>query len=165
MGTLSRRTLLTGAASVPLAMPFVIPALAADTLVVTAYGGEYQDVFVPTVVTPFEKKFGVKVTYDLSGGAAQTYAKIRASHGAPGFDVAAELTPPEAILGAKDKLLEPVTEREVPNLKYQWEKGRSAIPPVGIVPCYQYLALLWNKEKIEKPDSWADYWAPGQKYG
>jgi len=148
-----------------LAAPFVITARAADTLVVTAYGGEYQDVFVPAVVEPFEKKFGVKVTYDLSGGASQTYAKIRAARGAPGFDVAAELTAPEAILGAKDKLLEPVTEREVPNLKYVWDKSKTAIPPVGIVPYYQYLALLWNKDKVEKPTSWADYWEPGKTYG
>lgn len=162
---ITRRTVLGGAALAPLAAPSIIPALAADTLVVTAYGGEYQDVFMPTVVAPFEKRFGVKVTYDLSGGAAQTYAKIRASRGAPGFDVAAELTPPEAILGAKDKLLEPVTEREVPNLKHQWTKSNTVIPPVGIVPYYQYLALLWNKDKIDKPDSWADYWVPGQKYG
>jgi putative spermidine/putrescine transport system substrate-binding protein len=158
---ITRRAALGGV----LAAPFVIPARAADTLVVTAYGGEYQDVFVPTVIEPFEKKFGVKVTYDLSGGAAQTYAKIRAARGAPGFDVAAELTPPEAILGAKDKLLEPVTEREVPNIKYQWQKSRTAIPPVGIVPYYQYLALLWNKEKIDPPTSWADYWEPGKTYG
>ena len=148
-----------------LAAPFIIPARAADTLIVTAYGGEYQDVFVPAVIEPFEKKFGVKVTYDLSGGASQTYAKIRAARGAPGFDVAAELTAPEAILGAKDKLLEPVSEREVPNLKYVWDKSKTAIPPVGIVPYYQYLALLWNKDKVEKPTSWADYWEPGKTYG
>lgn len=158
---ISRRSTLAGA----LAMPFVIPARAADTLVVTAYGGEYQDVFVPSVVAPFEKKFGVQVTYDLSGGASQTYAKIRASRGAPGFDVAAELTAPEAILGAKDKLLEPISEREVPNLKYVWEKSKTAIPPVGIVAYYQYMPLLWNTEKIEKPNSWDDYWEPWKKYG
>ena len=63
---ITRRIVLGSA----LSAPFVISARAADTLVVTAYGGEYQDVFVPTVVEPFEKKFGVKVTYDLSGGAA-----------------------------------------------------------------------------------------------
>ena len=159
-----RRTLLKGAL-LPLAAPFIIPARAADTLVVTAYGGEYQDVFMPTVVQPFEKKFGVKVTYDLSGGAAQTYAKIRASRGQPGFDVAAELTAPEAILGAREKMLEPLTEKEVPNLKHVWDRSRTAIPPVGIVAYYQYMPLLWNKTKIEKPQSWADYWNPAAKYG
>ena len=44
---------------------------------------------------PFEKKFGVKVVHDATGTSSQDYAKIRASRGAPGFDVAAALSPPE----------------------------------------------------------------------
>jgi putative spermidine/putrescine transport system substrate-binding protein len=161
--TIGRRPLLTGLGGAALSAPFVIPARAADTLVVTAYGAEYQDVFMSTVVRPFEKKFGVSVTYDLSGGAAQTYARIRASRGAPGFDVAAELTAPEAILGAKEKMLEPITEKEVPNLKYVWDRSKTAIPPVGVVSYYQYMPLLWNKNKTDKPQSWADYWEPSDK--
>lgn len=160
---MGRRPVLAGLGGLVLSAPFIVRTRAAETLVVTAYGGEYQDVFMSTVVRPFEKKFGVSVTYDLSGGAAQTYAKIRASRGAPGFDVAAELTAPEAILGAREKLLEPVTEKEVPNLKYVWDRSRTAIPPVGIVAYYQYMPLLWNKTKTEKPASWADYWIPDAK--
>ena len=109
--------------------PYVIPALAADTLVVNGYGAEFQEFITQTTIEPFEKKFGVKVTYDNTGTAAQNYAKIRASRGAPGFDVAAELTPAEVILGQREKLLEPVTEAEVPNLKYVWPKSRTIIPP------------------------------------
>jgi putative spermidine/putrescine transport system substrate-binding protein len=157
----TRRTILAAG----LSAPFVIRARAAETLVVTAYGGEYQDVFTKAVLEPFEKKFGVHIDYVQSGGAAQTYARIRAARGAPGFDVAAELTAPEAVLGANEKLLEPVSEANVPNLKYVWKKSLTAIPPVGIVPYYQYMPLLWNTQKIDKPDSWADYWEPGKKYG
>ena len=160
---LSRRGLLriTGG----LAAPFVIPALAADTLVVNGYGAEFQEIITRTTIEPFEKKFGVKVTYDNTGSAAQNYAKIRASRGAPGFDVAAELTPPEVILGQKEKLLETITETEVPNLKHVWQKSRTIIPPTGVVHGYQYIALLWNKTHLEKPASWANYWDPGPAYG
>jgi len=161
--TIPRRTLLAsaaGAALGSLASPFVISARAAETLVVTAYGGEYQEIFMTAVIKPFEKKFGVSITYDQSGGAAQTYARIRAARGAPGFDVAAELTPPEAILGARERFLEPVSEQTVPNLRHVWAKSRDAIPPVGVVPYYQYMALLWNKQKLDKPASWAAYWEP-----
>jgi putative spermidine/putrescine transport system substrate-binding protein len=160
---IGRRTVLkavTIAAAGSVAAPYVISARAADTLVVTAYGGEYQDVFMKSVIEPFQKKFGVQVTYDESGGAAQTYAKIRAARGAPGFDVAAELTAPEAILGAREKMLEPISEQQVPNLRYVWAKSHAAIPPVGIVAYYQYMALLWNTKKIDKPTSWAAYWTP-----
>ena len=162
--SLSRRTVLRGAAGA-LAAPFVIPALAADTLVVNGYGAEFQDIITRTTIEPFEKKFGVKVTYDNTGSAAQNYAKIRASRGAPGFDVAAELTPPEVILGAKEKLLEPISETEVSNLRYVWKKSRDIVAPAGVVHTYQYAALLWNKTHLDKPESWANYWEPGTAYG
>ena len=166
---ISRRTVMQGMAASAVAgsasAPFILSARAADTLVVNAYGGEFQDVFMKTTVEPFEKKFGVKVTYDDAGAASEDYARIRASRGAPGFDVAAELTPPEIILGQKEKLLEPLTEKEVPNLKHVWDKSRTIIPNTGIVHTYQYVALIWNKNKIERPESWADYWMPGRKYG
>lgn len=166
---ITRRTALrrmaAGTIAGAIGAPFVISARAAETLVVNAYGGEFQEVFMKTTVEPFEKKFGVKVIYDDAGSASEDYAKIRASRGAPGFDVAAELTPPEIILGAKEKLLEPLTEREVPNLKHVWKKSQSIIPNTGIVHTYQYTALIWNTKKIDKPGSWADYWMPAQKYG
>jgi putative spermidine/putrescine transport system substrate-binding protein len=161
---LSRRGVLRASAGA-LAAPFVIPALAADTLVVNGYGAEFQDIITRTTIEPFEKKFGVKVTYDNTGTAAQNYAKIRASRGAPGFDVAGELTPPEIILGQKEKLLETISEAEVPNLKHVWKKSLSIIPPTGVVHSYQYLALLWNKTHLPKPESWANYWEPGPAYG
>lgn len=158
------RRALIAAASAALAAP---PAVAQtpDTLVVNAYGGEFQDVFMKAVVRPFEQKFSVRVTYDDAGTASEDYARIRAARGAPGFDVAAELTPPEVILGERERLLEPLTEREVPNLKYVWAKSRDVIPNTGIVHTYQYTALIWNKSRIGKPESWNDYWSPGQKYG
>ncbi len=160
---LTRRGVLQASAGA-LAAPFVTPALAADTLVVNGYGAEYQDILMRTTIEPFQKKFGVQVTYDNTGTAAQNYAKIRASRGAPGFDVAGELTPPEVLLGQKEKLLEPISEAEVPNLKYVWAKSRGIIPATGVVHSYQYLALLWNKTHLEKPASWANYWQPGTAY-
>ncbi|MGH7155672.1 MAG: extracellular solute-binding protein, partial [Acetobacteraceae bacterium] len=95
----------------------------------------------------------------------QNYAKIRASGGSPGFDVAGELTPPEIILGAREKLLAPISEREIPNLKYVWPQATRIIPPVGVADYFQYTALLWNDTKLPKPDSWVDYWNPGPVYG
>ena len=154
-------TLLTTTISAP----WVIVNAQSDTLVVNAYGGEFQDIFMKVVAQPFEKKFGVKIIYDATGTSSEDYARIRASRGAPGFDVAAELTPPEIYLGAKEKLLEPITEKEVPNLKYVWPKSHQIIPPNGIVHTYQYTALVWNKSNIKKPESWSDYWNPGPYYG
>jgi putative spermidine/putrescine transport system substrate-binding protein len=166
---MGRRTLMrrgAGAGAVVLAAPYVTSALAQETLIVNTQGGEYQELVEKTVMQPFEKKFGVKIVHDATGTASQDYAKIRAARGAPGFDVAGLLTPPEVILGVKEGLLEKVSEREVPNLKYLWDKTWNIIPAGSGAPhTMQFAALVYNKNKIEKPSSWADYWEPGKKYG
>ena len=65
----------------------------------------------------------------------------------------------------KEKLLETITETEVPNLKHVWQKSRTIIPPTGVVHGHRYIAQLWNKTHREKPASWANYWDPGPAYG
>ena len=155
----------SAAAVVGLGSPYVWGQRTDETLVVNSFGGEYQELFEKNIIEPFEKKFGVKVIHDATGTSSQDYAKIRASKGAPGFDVAAALSPPEVILGAKEGLLEKITDKEVPNLKYTWEKARQTLPPVTVIHTLQFDSLLYNKDKVEKPDSWADYWAPQKRYG
>ena len=74
-----RRPILKAIAG-SLCAPFVVSARAAETLVVTAYGGEYQDVFTKTVIEPFEKKFSCQVVYDDSGGV-DPYPRSKAIKG------------------------------------------------------------------------------------
>jgi putative spermidine/putrescine transport system substrate-binding protein len=161
---ISRRGVIRTALVAPaLAAPPII-ARAADTLTIAAYGGEYRDIALRTVIEPFEKKFSVKVIYDDSGGV-DPYPRIRASRGAPGFDVAAEMVPATIILGTREKLLEPLSEREVPNIKYLSSANAKLIPPNGIVQNYQYLSMVWNTKQVEKPVSWLDYWQAQKRYG
>ena len=160
----TRRHILAGSAMLAATAGLGRRALAADTITVTAYGGEYRDLFTKAVIEPFEQKFSCKVIYDESNGT-DPYPRVRATRGSPGFDVVGETTAPMIILGAKEKLYEPLTEKEVPNLKYAFKKSASVIPPNGIVQTYQYLALIWDKNKIDKPESWLDYWQAGAKYG
>ena len=160
---ITRRSVVGGVGAAVGSGPWII-ARAADTMTVAAYGGEYRDVALKTVIEPFEKRYSVKVTYDDSGGV-DPYPRIRASRGSPGFDVAAEMVPATVILGAREKLLEPITEREVPNLKHLWPGGRRMIPPNGIAQNFQYLALIWNKDRIAQPESWLDYWKAAERYG
>src|SRR5258708_25168173 len=122
-----RRNLLKGAGALALA-PYVITARSEETLIVNTQGGEYQEIVERVVIRPFEKKFGVKVIHDPTGTASQDYAKIRASRGAPGLDVAGLLTTHEVILGVMEGLLEKHTERVVPNLKHIWINTRSVSP-------------------------------------
>jgi len=103
MPHISRRVVVRGAgcAAFVAAAPHLIVAQTPETLIVNTQGGEYQDIVESTVLKPFEQRFGVRVTHDATGSASQDYARIRAARGAPGFDVAGLLTPPEMILGAR----------------------------------------------------------------
>ena len=161
-----RRSVLTtaGAAAAVGGIGLARPARAADTIVVTGYGGEYRDIYMDTVIKPFEKKFSAQVVYD-DGGGVDPYPRVRATHGSPGIDVIGETTVPNIILGAKEKLFEPITEAQVPNLKYAFGKSRTIMPAYGAIQTYQYLALIWDKNKIRQPASWLDYWQPQQAYG
>jgi putative spermidine/putrescine transport system substrate-binding protein len=163
----SRRAFVRAAGSVAFAAaaPHVVRAQTPDTLVVNTQGGEYQEIVETTVIKPFEQRFGVRVVHDPTGTASQDYARIRAARGAPGFDVAGLLTPPEMILGARENLLERISEREVPNLRHAWPVASRVIPAVGVAHTLQYAAMIYNKEKIERPRSWADYWEPARRYG
>jgi hypothetical protein len=118
---LSRRSILKAggglAACLAAGTAPAVVARAQETLIVNSQGGEYQQIFERTVIEPFKEQFGVTVIHDPTGTASQDFAKIRASGGAPGFDVAVVLTPPEVILGAREGLLLPITEDKVPNLK------------------------------------------------
>jgi len=167
-GGIGRRTLIRRAAGIgafAVAAPYVTTARSEETLIVNSFGGEYQEIVESTVIKPFEKKFGVKVVHDTTGTSSQDYAKIRASRGAPGFDVAGALSAPEVLLGAKENLLERLTEREVPNLKFAWEATRAAIPPYGAVHTLQFDTLIYNKAQLDAPTSWGDYWEPVKRYG
>jgi putative spermidine/putrescine transport system substrate-binding protein len=158
--SVSRRSVLATAAAATVGSR----ARAADTLVVTGYGGEYRDIFMETVIKPFEQKFSCQVTYDDTGGV-DPYPRVRATKGSPGIDVIGETTVPIIILGTKEKYFEPITEAQVPNLKYAFGKSKTIMPANGAVQTYQYLALIWDKNKIKKPESWLDYWQPQTPYG
>ncbi|MDF0597544.1 extracellular solute-binding protein [Psychromarinibacter halotolerans] len=165
---MNRRTLLKYSGGTALTAALASPATiarAAETLVVNSQGGEYQEIFERVIVRPFEEKFGVTVINDATGSASQDLAKIRASGGSPGFDVAASLTPPEIIVGGREGLLESLDETKVPNLAHVWEKTRALGGEYGAVHTVQYASLIYNTEKVDAPTSWADYWTSWETYG
>jgi spermidine/putrescine-binding protein len=77
--SLKRRSVLTTAAA---AAAVSGRARAADTIVVTGYGGEYRDIMMETVIKPFEQKFSCQVTYDDTG-RVDPYPRVRATKGSP----------------------------------------------------------------------------------
>ena len=103
--------------------------------------------------------------HDTTGTSSQDYAKIRASKGAPGFDVAAALSPPEVVLGPRRGCSRRSPRRKSPTSSSRGRRPRQALPPVAAIHTLQFDSLLYNKDKLDKPASWADYWQPEKRYG
>lgn len=126
----------------------------AQELVVNSYGGPYEAIIKERIIDPFEKKFGVKVLYDAAGSASQDYAKIKASRGRPGFDVVV-MTASQSIEGCKEKLLEPMSAKTVPNLAKLNPEVQASAGECGAVHEVQYLSLLYRTDRFPTPpDSW-----------
>ena len=134
-----------------------------NQLVVNGFGGEYEDIFKKTLKEPFEREFNARITFDPTGSASEDYAKIRASRGDPGWDVVV-MTAPEAILGCREKLLQPMTEANIPNLKQLYPEVQNTVAPCGAVQEIQYMSLMYNTNSLRPaPDSWKVFWDPRYK--
>ena len=131
-----------------------------NTLIVNGFGGEYEEIFKKNLKEPFEREFNARITFDPTGSASEDYAKIRATRGDPGWDVVV-MTAPEAILGCREKLLEPLTEAKVLNIKHLYPEVQKTVAPCGVVQEIQYMSLMYNTQRARPvPDSWKIFWEP-----
>lgn len=129
-----------------------------QTLVVQAYGGEYQGIFQKAIGKPFTKKTGIKIKYVVGGSASENYAAIRAAAGQTGFDVAV-MTDQELHQGAKDKLLTPVSTKQVPNLRNVYPEVAKATDGYGVIQELQQVVLMYDKKRFSSPPtSWNAMW-------
>jgi putative spermidine/putrescine transport system substrate-binding protein len=138
------------------------PGGAAAPVVVVGYGGEYKDIFMKTIGEPFQKASGMQITYDEGGVASQNYAKIRATQGDPGWDLAI-VTSFEAVQGAKEGLLRKITDADVPNLKLVYPALRRYAGDYGAPEEIQQMLLVYNPKYVVRPDSWGALWDPRYK--
>lgn len=126
----------------------------AEQLIVNSYGGPYEAIITERIIKPFEDRTGITVVYDPVGSASQDYAKIKATKGRPGFDVAV-MTASQSLDGCRDGLLEKFTTDTVPNLAKLNPAVSRMAGECGAVHEVQYLALLWRTDKLEAaPTSW-----------
>lgn len=132
----------------------------AETLVLNSYGGPYEAIIQERIIKPFEERFGIDVVYDAVGSAQQDYAKIKATKGRPGFDVAV-MTASQSLQGCKDGLLEKLVPTAIPNLASLSPNLSSAAGSCGAVHEVQYLSLLYRTDKLASaPVSWTGLLAP-----
>lgn len=135
----------------------------AEELIVNSYGGPYKKIIHERIIEPFEKKFGISVTYDATGSSSQDYAKIKATKGRPGFDVNV-MTASQSLQGCAEGLLEKLSPKNVPNLAKLDASVSRLAGDCAAVHELQYMSLLWRTDKLPMPpDSWTVLGKPEYK--
>lgn len=148
-----KTNLIAFAATVALAAS---PAVAQKELVINSFGGSYEKLHRELVITPFEKKYDVKVKV-VTSYSSQTLAALRAQRANPQFDVVHLSGGLEAI-AAEDGLLAPIKPDELSNYKNMYAFAVDKIEK-GVGPMYSIavIGLLYNTDKVKDvPTSWKD---------
>ncbi len=78
--------LLTAWLTLPLLLAVPLPALAADPLVVSVWGGNWKDTVEKVVAKPFTARTGIPVEFEV-GATLDRLAKARVSKAAPLVDI------------------------------------------------------------------------------
>jgi spermidine/putrescine transport system substrate-binding protein len=142
-----------------------------NELVMTTWGGSFADAVRTTVVEPFQKEFGVRVTMGVTGNQAEMLTKLRAATmgGTPDIDLCFnDLS--FSYSAIKQGLVEPLRVENIPNLKtvlpifnklehaVSWDPGPDLHGAPG-----QYVArgITYNTKQIKREiNSVADLWNP-----
>jgi putative spermidine/putrescine transport system substrate-binding protein len=132
----------------------------AKELVISTPGGSFLDDVGFCKAKPFTKATGVETTL-VANSSVQAAAKLRATKGAPEFDIA-YIDSEIAVPLAKEGLLEKLDFSFIPN------KGDilpSAFDPGGFFAQMMGAGTIiaYNPKLVEKPTSWADVLDPKYK--
>jgi putative spermidine/putrescine transport system substrate-binding protein len=132
------------------------------TLVITSYGGPWEQFMRTEVVPGFERETGVKV--ELSVGLSRDWvAKLRASGVRnPPFDVViANTTWVSAV--RKEGFFAKLTPDKVPNIKDIWPELRNK-DDIGVLSLVGALGIAYRTDLVAKPPrTWKDLWNPEYK--
>lgn len=129
------------------------------TLVVSSFGGRWEQAQRELVVEPFAKANNVQVSIALPGVSSQVLARLRAEKGNPSMDVVVIGGGLERVAAAEG-LIEKLNEANIPNLR---DLHPAAKDCMGYGPSIAFsgVGIAYNKEKVKAvPTSWLDFWKP-----
>lgn len=128
------------------------------TLVVSGWGGLWEQTVTEEVYKPFEERFNVDVVHSLNAGFAEALAKQRAEKGNPTIDVFLTGGGFERI-AADEGLLEDFDYEKMPNLNSVYEGG--IYKDQVVANSVAGVGLVYHKERVPRePTSWYDLWDP-----
>jgi putative spermidine/putrescine transport system substrate-binding protein len=158
MQSVSRRTLLGGAAGAAIAAPFVVRAQTRE-LVMIGYGTA-QDEPINRVGQELGRRHpGVRVRV-IGGLSAEAIAQIKAARGASPYDFAVMGTP--AIINAVDEgVLQPLDTSKVPSFGNVDPKFIPYAQGMGVPVSFAGIGIAYNKQMVPNPpQTWTDLWKP-----
>jgi putative spermidine/putrescine transport system substrate-binding protein len=137
----------------------VQPAYAQDQgqVVVSSYGGTYQDALRESMFKPFEKATGIKVVEATGPSLAKTRAMINT--GSPEWDVV-EMLPGEYLELSKKGMLEKI-DYDATDKSVFGDFPKDVVTPFGVGMFVYAKVISFNTTRYNRqngPKSWADVW-------
>ena len=129
------------------------PALGAD-LVVTSFGGAYQDAQREVYFEPFKQETGIDLVEDVwNGGVGTIRAKVEG--GGQEWDVV-QVEADELVIGCEEGLYELIDWEAIGKEQFI----DAAVHDCGVGTIVWSTALAYDGDKItdDPPQSWADFW-------
>lgn len=130
----------------------------ADTVVLAAYAGIFQDNYTKAVVEPFMKAHpDIKIEYYPIPNSAQLLGTLRAQASAPQIDVAV-MDVSVAKAATDENLYDKIDESVSKNIADLYPQAKVAgVNAVGVT--FDNLVLLYNTDKVKTtPTSWEALW-------
>jgi putative spermidine/putrescine transport system substrate-binding protein len=155
-----RRHLLTVLVGIATLLSLSLPALAAEPLVISVWGGNWKDTVERVVAKPFTAKTGIPVEFEV-GGTLDRLAKARVSKAAPLVDLTFTTTH-VGRLYISDGLFEKLDMAKLSNAK---DLAREAIRSDHHIGVWAYVYTIAYRPDLVKMDitKWSDLWDPQLK--
>jgi putative spermidine/putrescine transport system substrate-binding protein len=136
-------------------------AVAADKLVVSAWGGPWKDLIQNTIAATFTKETGIGVEI-VTGGTVDRLAKAKVDGSNPETDVTLT-TEHVAWLYASDNLLLPLDRSKLPSTKTLFPEAVTGSNCLGLFS-YVY-SIVYRPDLLPGAEfnSWRDLWNPAYK--
>jgi putative spermidine/putrescine transport system substrate-binding protein len=150
------------ASAVIAASLWALPAVAAEKLVISIWGGSWKDLVEQTVAKKFKAETGADVEF-ITGGTIDRLNKAKLAKGSPESDITFT-TSHVGWLYANDGLYETLDLSKVPNAKNLVEQAK--ISPYHIGSWAYVYTIVYRPDMVPagiKFDSWADLWKPELK--
>lgn len=153
----SRRAFLVGSAAAALAAP-AVHGQATTTISLLGYIGDFKDIYIRTVIEPFQRANPrIAVEYKDGGNSVQMIGLLRAQRADPQIDVAivdASIT----LAANREGVFDPIPPAEVPAVNDLYPLARDMFQGFGPAFTFDHYTILYDKRRIQSMTSLRELW-------